>query len=161
MGAGAGRIDAGQTGIAVDMGELAMMLPALPKLVEIDQLLFPAGLAMDIGYQAAGHAHRVEQDAVGILQDLEFQIPQGVADMLCKTGTRQHNFILVPDKGCWRIDPYWQLKFHVWSNDFVNRSPICRRPGEILNWPLIDRRPETYLNISVAMRKLSCKASSF
>ncbi len=66
MRTGLGRIDAVKTAVPVNMRKNAVMLPALPKLIKKNEILFPIVLRPDIGHETAGHTGRVEQDTIRV-----------------------------------------------------------------------------------------------
>ena len=82
-------VDAGKTGILIDVGKNTVVLPALPELIKIKQIGGSVFFIVDIRYEAGGYTVGVKQNTIWILQYIEFKLLQGITNMLCKTGTRQ------------------------------------------------------------------------
>src|SRR6185437_3952973 len=98
--------------VAIRPRKNTVMLPALPQLIEKDQVIYGINSWLNIRKQTRCHGRNVEKYPIGVLQDVELPVLQGVAYVFGKTATRQQDLIAVADRPWQRPERYRQLKFH-------------------------------------------------
>ena len=104
------------------------MLPTVPDLIQIEEIVFCVLLVLNVRYQAVSDTSRIEQDAIGVLKYIEFQFSEAVADVRGKARTSQENIILITDACLWRryIDIEHEIHIHnfiPWLNKNFRCNP--------------------------------------